>query len=418
MPRVAPPVICFIVICALGACAAEKAGVPAVIGIVDRSSAATAKAAAAHLASLHGTIENVTSARFVLRTNDGKVSVDLSWHTVVRGRLRNGRYAQVVGRGARRDRARYVAVWRSPPPQLTLTGRIAGSSELGFSLERAGSPATIVVIASSTKTPPALQAGEEVTVVGFGSPARGIVAARISPSAGSPSPSPSASAAPSPTVTPVSTATPNPTPTPTPGPTPEGISLQPGKVVGEDDMFAPPDGDSSTGGQSQAIDGIPCVPSMYNNYHVHVYVGLYVNGKQMAIPDQIGMYQPGQISNGYTNTATCFYYIHTHDASGMIHIESPEDQPVSASIYTLQNVLDVWGMTVGPNNVGPFTGTVRTFIGRAKLGTTTVSPTSYAEYFGDPNAIALYSHEAIWFEVGPPYYTPPYIPEIVFYNEY
>ena len=418
MRRVAAPVVCFIVICALGACAAENAGVPATNGIVDRSYAATAKAAVAHLVSLHGTIESVTSDRFVLRTNGGKVGVDLSAHTIVRGRLRNGRYAQVVGRGARHDRARYVAVWRYAPSQLTLTGRIARSSELGFSLERAGLPATTVVIASSTKMPPELPAGEEVTVVGFGSPVRGIVATRVLPSAGSPSPSASASAAPSPTATPAPTATPNPTPTPTPGPTPKGISLQPGKVVGEDDMFAPPDGDSSSGGQSQAIDGIPCVPSMYNNYHVHVYVGLYVNGKQIAIPDQIGMYQPGQISNGYTNTATCFYYIHTHDASGMIHIESPEDQPVSASIYTLQNVLDVWGMTVGPTNVGPFMGSVRTFIGRAKLGTTTVSPSSYAEYFGNPNAIALYSHEAIWFEVGAPYYTPPYIPEIVFYNEY
>lgn len=166
------------------------------------------------------------------------------------------------------------------------------------------------------------------------------------------------------------------------------------------------------------VDGIPCAPTMYNNYHVHAYVGLYVNGKQIAIPDQIGMYQPGAISNGYTNTATCFYYIHTHDASGMIHIESPENEPDSVSIYTLHNVFDVWGMTVGPNNVGPFTGTVRTFVGRANYGTTTVSPSSYTEYFGDPNAIALYSHEAIWFEVGPPYYTPPYIPEIVFYNEY
>lgn len=66
----------------------------------------------------------------------------------------------------------------------------------------------------------------------------------------------------------------------------------------------------------------------------------------------------------------------------------------------------------------PVYGNRSHFIGRATLGTTAVSPSSYTEYFGDPDAIALYSHEAIWFEVGPPYYTASYIPKIVFYYEY
>lgn len=165
------------------------------------------------------------------------------------------------------------------------------------------------------------------------------------------------------------------------------------------------------------MDGIPCAPSMSENaYHVHVLIGFYVNGKQVAMPDQVGLYEPGQPVDGYTNTAKCFYYIHTHDASGVVHIESPSAAPRNTSLFQLQNVLDVWGMSIGPNNVGPFAGTVRTFIGQAKYGTTEVYPSSYKEYFGSPGAIALYSHMAIWFEVGPPYVDPP--PEIVFYNEY
>jgi hypothetical protein len=382
------------------------------------------RARATRIVSLHGTVTDVKSHGFVLRARDGRVDVTLSSRTVLRGHLHDGDYAQVVGRGMRPDRARYVAIWRSPPPLQTVSGRIEASTKLGFSLDLAGSSsATIVVLSSSTKTP-SLTVGEDVTVNGFGSVARGIVATRVSVDTASASPSPTPNATPAPTTTPVATATPKPTPTPRPtptptaAPTPKGIALSPGEIVGEDNLFTPPDADTSTGGQSQTVDGIPCEPTMFNNYHVHVYVGLYVAGKQVAIPDQIGMYQPGPISNGYTNTATCFYYIHTHDASGMVHLEAPQNAAVSTSLFTLQNVFDIWGMTVGPNNFGPFTGKVRIFIGQAKLGTTIVKPSSYSEYFGDPNAIALYSHQAIWFEVGPPYNVPPYIPEIVFYNEY
>ena len=358
---------------------------------------------------LHGVVTGATFAKFVLRTHGGRIDVDVSSRTVLHGRVRDGEYAQVVGRGMHPDRARYVALWHSRPPKISVTGRIASYNALGYSLDRAGSSsATVVVLSSSTKSPASLSPGDDVTVDGFGSPSRGIVATRITIEAASPSPSPS------PTLAPTAT----PQPTPTPGPTPKGIAMSPGEIVGEDNLFTPPDADTASGGQSQTVDGIPCNPTMFNNYHVHVYVGLYVNGKQVAIPDQIGMFQPGPPQDGYTDTATCFYYVHTHDASGLIHLESPESADVSASLFTLQNLFDVWGMNVGPNNFGPFTGAVRIFIGRAKLGTTTVSPSSYTEYLGDPNAIALYSHQAIWFEVGPPYYTPPYIPKIVFYNEY
>lgn len=184
-------------------------------------------------------------------------------------------------------------------------------------------------------------------------------------------------------------------------------------------MFTPPDGDTASGGQGQTVDGIPCSPTMtVNAYHIHVYLGLYVNGNQVAIPDQIGLYQPGPISDGYTNTATCFYYIHTHDATGKIHIESPSTAARNTTMFNLNNVFDVWGTTVNNNQVGPFQGPVRVFIGRAQYGSQYVESSSYAEYFGDPNAIALFSHMAIWLEVGPPYHVPPYLPVINFENEY
>jgi hypothetical protein len=151
-------------------------------------------------------------------------------------------------------------------------------------------------------------------------------------------------------------------------------------------------------------------------YHVHAYIGILVNGLQVAVPDQIGLYEPGPISDGYTSTAHCYYYLHTHDATGMIHIESPSSVPLSSTLYTLQNVLDVWGITVGPDNVGPFNGQVRAFVATVPLKTLTAQ--NYSEYTGNPNAIALYSHEAIWLEVGPTYVLPPELPAVTFYTEY
>lgn len=408
MPRAVPVVACLVAASVLVACAVRSGipGAPAVERLVD-----AAVPHAPNVVSLHGRVENVKSHRFILRTHDGRIGVELSSQTVVRGRLRAGAYAQVVGRGERPDRAGYVAVWQARPAAVSVSGRIETSNALGFFLGRSGSSATtIVVLSSSTKTPSALPVGDEVTVEGFGSAARGIVATRVSLDAATPSPSPSAA--------PTPTAIPTPTPTPTAAPTPpRGISLYDGEVVGTDNLFTPPDSDAPSGGQSQTVDGIPCAPTMtVNAYHVHVYLGLYVNGRQVAIPDQIGLYQPGPASNGFTNTATCFYYIHTHDASGKIHIESPSTALKSSSMFALQNVLDVWGMTVNSNGVGPFQGPVRVFIGRAKYGTQYVYPSSYSEYFGDPNAIALYSHMAIWLEVGAPYVTTP--PEINFETEY
>jgi hypothetical protein len=195
------------------------------------------------------------------------------------------------------------------------------------------------------------------------------------------------------------------------------IVLSPGAVIGLDNRFTPNDGDTAAGGTGQSVDAIPCAPSMSENaYHVHAYLGVIVNGTQIALPDQIGLVVPGAIQNGFTATAQCYYPLHTHDASGMIHVESPSTANLASSIYTLGTFLNVWGMTVGPSGVGPFAGTVRTFVDRVPLKGLTAS--SYTEYTGDPNAIGIYSHEAVWLEVGPAYVLPPNIPSVEFYTEY
>lgn len=211
--------------------------------------------------------------------------------------------------------------------------------------------------------------------------------------------------------------------TPTPKPSPPTIYTGPGKIRGLDDQFTPIDGDTPTGGSGQPVDGITCQKTMSNNYHVHVYVAVYVNGVHYALPDTIGMKHP-QIEppDGFTKYAYCFYDLHTHDASGYVHVESvdPNHVPITGSIYTLQNLFDVWGITVNANQVGQFTGPVQVVtsgqVYRGGPHNAVVYRSMYTPWVGDPNTIPLYSHEVIFLEVGPNY--PPILPNVIFYSEF
>ncbi|HEX5013960.1 MAG TPA: hypothetical protein VFV72_07335 [Candidatus Limnocylindrales bacterium] len=62
-------------------------------------------------------------------------------------------------------------------------------------------------------------------------------------------------------------------------------------------------------------------------YHIHSGVGIRVDGQLYAPPANIGI-------------TTCMYWVHTHDANGVVHIEAPE------TVHpTLGDFLDIWGKT-------------------------------------------------------------------------
>ena len=74
------------------------------------------------------------------------------------------------------------------------------------------------------------------------------------------------------------------------------------------------------------IGGIQCSSFEQLVFHIHSHLDIFINGKPFTIPAQIGII-PGK----------CFYWLHTHDESGVIHIESP----VSRN-YTLGQFFDIW----------------------------------------------------------------------------
>ncbi|MDQ6781440.1 MAG: hypothetical protein M3Z37_09860 [Candidatus Eremiobacteraeota bacterium] len=206
-----------------------------------------------------------------------------------------------------------------------------------------------------------------------------------------PSPSPSAAVSPSPSPSPA-------VPTPPPGPTPTPRVLFAGNLIGSQ-VF--PNGDTvPPGGSGQTIDGTLACGPVNQTFHIHSHLSLWHNGVQIALPTALGI--PGGTSfittvNGgpYTNNGTCFYNLHTHDSSGIVHIEAP-----AATSFNLGQVFDIWGQPLTVGNVAGFIGPTLIYVD------STETPAQATLYTGDPRAIVLSNHQQITIEVGGPYVYP------------
>ncbi|MDQ6930562.1 MAG: hypothetical protein M3126_07850 [Candidatus Eremiobacteraeota bacterium] len=167
--------------------------------------------------------------------------------------------------------------------------------------------------------------------------------------------------------------------TPTPGPNAamKPIQLVDQTTVGKSTL---PPGDVAGGGSGSPVDGINCQPTEGVALHIHGHLAIFVNGKQIAVPKYIGLVPGAQ---------GCLYWLHTHDSTGILHVEAPE-----LANYTLGNFFHVWGAGLSRNTVASFTGPVTAFVNGAK-------------YDGDLSAIPILAHQQITLEVGTPIVPPP-----------
>ncbi len=194
------------------------------------------------------------------------------------------------------------------------------------------------------------------------------------------------------------------------------VVTSPGAVIGTDNLFTPKAGDGPNGGHGEKVAGIPCRTTEYlDQYHVHFYVGIIADHRQVALPMAIGLIKPGHPVNGFITTAKCFYYIHTHDSSGVVHIEVPRNLPYSAVEYNMEQMLKIWGISQGSHHFGPFKGDVHVFIGNVPLKQVLVS--KYVPYTKSIERIRLQSHEVIWIVIGKPMAAAA-LPSVTFYTEY
>ena len=74
-------------------------------------------------------------------------------------------------------------------------------------------------------------------------------------------------------------------------------------------------------------------------FHIHSLLRVYVNGKPVTVPANIGL-------NDGTGP---FSPIHTHDTSGIIHMEADQKYP-----FTIGQFFAVWGVKFSNNQLGPY----------------------------------------------------------------
>jgi hypothetical protein len=149
---------------------------------------------------------------------------------------------------------------------------------------------------------------------------------------------------------------------------------------GDGGTLAPPGDKALTG----PVDGIQCETSEELLFHIHAHLAIYVNGQPALLPGGIGIGPPLSTQNGFVVGGSCFSWLHTHDQTGVIHIESPIQRT-----FTLGNFFDVWGLPLSASAVGPAAGPVHAFLDGQPVS-------------GDPTTIPLNAHAVVQLDVVDP----------------
>jgi hypothetical protein len=106
-------------------------------------------------------------------------------------------------------------------------------------------------------------------------------------------------------------------------------------------------------------------------YHIHVHLDIYVKGVHVPVPALVGI----DVVDEFLTV------LHTHDPSGVVHIESASSAP-----YSLGKFFGVWGVRLNPTCIGRYCSGAKAQL-RAYLGGKPVK--------GDPASIVLREHEEI-----------------------
>jgi hypothetical protein len=113
-------------------------------------------------------------------------------------------------------------------------------------------------------------------------------------------------------------------------------------------------------------------------FHIHQHLDVYVNGKHVSVPALIGIFDNTFITE-----------VHTHDTSGIIHVESAKNRP-----YTLGQFFGEWSVRLTTDCVGRYCGSLHWWVNGAKQT-------------GDPARLVLHPHQEIVIATGKP---PAHVP--------
>ncbi|WP_052889793.1 hypothetical protein [Thermogemmatispora carboxidivorans] len=73
------------------------------------------------------------------------------------------------------------------------------------------------------------------------------------------------------------------------------------------------------------VDQVYCDASEQVAVHYHAHLSIYINGQPVQLPANTGI------------ASDCIYWLHTHDTTGVIHIEAPQNER-----FTLGQFFDIW----------------------------------------------------------------------------
>jgi hypothetical protein len=134
-------------------------------------------------------------------------------------------------------------------------------------------------------------------------------------------------------------------------------------------------------GQSAAptppATNVPCGPSEVLTRHEHAHLTILIRGQIKTVPGFIGI------------TATQICWLHTHDTSGIIHVEAGDNRT-----FTLGDLFAVWRQTLNQTAIDGDR------VGSGESIQATVNPQPYT---GAPETIVLKNHEDIVLQLGPPF---------------
>lgn len=118
--------------------------------------------------------------------------------------------------------------------------------------------------------------------------------------------------------------------------------------------------------------------------HTHQHLDIFVHGQPVSVPANIGIGQ------------RWISPVHTHDATGIIHIESPFVAP-----FTLGQFFDIWGVRLTETAIGGYT------VDETRRLTVYVNG---EKYVGNPRLIELGERQQITIVYGTDAETPATIP--------
>jgi hypothetical protein len=136
-----------------------------------------------------------------------------------------------------------------------------------------------------------------------------------------------------------------------------------------------------------AAIGLPALTAEGTVLHTHEHVDIFVHGEQVPVPANAGIH----------DAAPLFLApIHTHDDTGIVHVESPTGQK-----YYLGQFFDIWGVVFSSTSIGGYASDAADSLSVYVNGILNQ---------GDPRNVELTEHEEIAVIYGTAAETPQPVP--------